>query len=352
MDLSRRRAFAAGGTLALLAAGCGAERSDPAARQPDPRLPPAAETAPSPEQTGTPAGRVVPIGPIAEGVVADPQTGLVAVGLRDPFRLALVDGASGEIRREVPLPGHLRHLQLQAPGGPVLVPAESANALLRVALPSGEVISRVGVGAFPHDATATPGGRIAVANEFGGTVSVVEGGRVVHTFGNAAQPGGVDAVGERVGMVDVREMSLTVYDIPNRQRVTELPAGEGTTHVVADPQGRFLVADTEGDAITIFGLDPQPRMLDRFPLPGSPYGISYDDTRDRLWVTLTAFNEVVGIDFPADLPVDAAGSRPRVAVRLPAIRQPNTVAVNPATGRVFVASPTEGALQLIDPSGQ
>ncbi len=339
--ITRRRALATGGALALLAAGCGTERSDPAAREPDPRLPPAAETANSPELTRPPSGEVFPVGPIAEGVVADPRTGLVAVGLREPFRLALVDGATGEVRREVPLPGHLRHLQLQAPGGPVLVPAESANALLRVALPSGEVVSQVGVGDFPHDATATPDGRIAVANEFGGTVSVVEGGRVVHTFGNAAQPGGVAPVGERVGMVDVRKNSLTVYDVPRRQRLVEMPAGEGTTHVVADPQGRFLVADTEGDAITVFGLDPEPRMLGRLPLPGSPYGISYDDARDRLWVTLTATNEVVGIDF--------SGDAPRVAVRIPTIRQPNTVAVNSATGRIFVASPTEGALQLVDP---
>ena len=79
----------------------------------------------------------------------------------------------------------------------------------------------------------------------------------------------------------------------------------------------------------------------RLPLPGSPYGISYDDARDRLWVTLTATNEVVGIDL--------GGEVPRVVERLPTIRQPNTVAVNPATGRLFVASPTGGALQLIDP---
>lgn len=341
MRMTRRRALAAGGTLALLAAGCADE---PGARRPDPqRLPPAAETANSPELTRPPAGRVVPVGPIAEGVVADPRTGLVAVGIRQPLRLVLVDGRTGRTLQEVRMPGSVRHLALQAPGGPVLVPAESANALLQVALPSGEVISRIGVGEFPHDATATPDGTIAVANEFGGTVSVVEGGRVVHTFGNAVQPGGVAAVGQRVGMIDVREMSLTVYDIPRRQRIAELPAGEGTTHVVADPQGRLLVADTEGDAITVFGLDPEPRRLGRFPLPGSPYGISYDNSRDRLWVTLTARNEVVGIDF--------AGQAPRVAVRLPTIRQPNTVAVNDATGRVYVASPT-GALQLLDPSEQ
>lgn len=112
--ITRRRALA-GGALALLAAGCGTERSDPAAREPDPRLPPAAETANSPELTRPPSGEVCPVGPIAEGVVADPRTGLVAVGLREPFRLALVDGATGEVRREVPLPGHLRHLQLVDP---------------------------------------------------------------------------------------------------------------------------------------------------------------------------------------------------------------------------------------------
>ena len=340
-EITRRRAFAAAGALAMLAAGCGAERSDPAAREPDPRLPPPAETADSPELTRPPSGQVIAVGAVAEGVVADPRTGLVAVGLRDPFRLALVDGANGEVRREVPMPGSLRHLQLQAPGGPVLVAAESSNELLQVALPSGEVISRVGVGKFPHDATATAGGSIVVANELGGTVSVVEGGRVVHTFGNAAQPGGVASVGERVGMVDVRKNSLTVYDIAGRQMLAELPAGEGTTHVVAGPQGRLLVADTEGDAIGVFGLDPEPRMLGRLPLPGSPYGISYDDVRDRLWVTLTATNEVVGIDF--------AAAQPRVAIRLPTIRQPNTVAVNSTTGRIYVASPARGELELIDP---
>nr|MDQ3990227.1 YncE family protein [Actinomycetota bacterium] len=74
-------------------AGCGSEPAGPP-REP---LPPAAEPAEAPEPTRAPAGRVVPVGPIAEGVVADPVTGLVAVGLRDPFRLALVDGRTGEV---------------------------------------------------------------------------------------------------------------------------------------------------------------------------------------------------------------------------------------------------------------
>jgi len=47
--------------------------------------------------------------------------------------------------------------------------------------------------------------------------------------------------------------------------------------------------------------------------------------------------------------LDLREDQPRVAARLPTIRQPNTVAVESATGRVFVASPAEGALQLVDP---
>ena len=315
----------------MLLVGCGS----------GPPSTPAAEPADAPEPGRPPTGQVVQVGPVAEGVVADPRTHLVAVGLRDPARLVLVDGRSGQLRGEVWVPGHVRHLQLQAPGGPVLVPAESADALLRVALPEGNIVSQVPVGDFPHDATATASGAVAVANEFGGTVSVVADDRVMHIFNDAAQPGGVAAVGERVGMVDVRENTLTVYDIPGRTRIAELPAGQGPTHVVADRRGRLFVVDSRGGVILVYSLDPEPRRLAQLALPGRPYGITYDSTGDRLWVTLTERNELVGLDLRED--------QPRVTTRLPTIRQPNTVAVDSATGRVFVASPAEGALQLIDP---
>lgn len=75
--------------------------------------------------------------------------------------------------------------------------------------------------------------------------------------------------------------------------------------------------------------------------PHSPYGITYDETRDRLWVTLTGRNQLVGFDF--------TGRTPREVARFPTVRQPRTVGVNPATGGVLVASRTDDLLQLIDP---
>ncbi|MGH3575508.1 MAG: YncE family protein, partial [Pseudonocardiaceae bacterium] len=255
---------------AAVIAGCGS--APPAAAPPATQLPPAAEPAPAPVPTAPPAGRTVPVGAAPEGVVVDPQTHIVAVGVRDPAALTLLDANTGAVLRRVPLPGTLRHLQLAAPGGPVLVPDESANQLLRVALPGGEIISHVVTGTVPHDATQAANGTVFVANELGHTVVAVRGDQVVHTFTDVTQPAGLAAVGDLVGLVDVRENTLTIYDAQRLARVAELPAGAGPTHVVADKRGHLAVTDTRGNAVLLYELSPTPRQIGRVELPGTPYG--------------------------------------------------------------------------------
>ena len=319
--------------LLLGLTGCG---GDPAAAPA--RATKAAEPADSPALTTAPAGTVLPLDPDVEGMVADPVTGLLAVAVRDPDRLLLVDGASGAVQREVPLPGHARHLQLAAPGGPVLVPAEDSNALVQVALPGGEATSTA-VGTYPHDAARVASGQVLVGDERGGTLSVVTDGQVTATLTDQRQPGGVAALGDVAGVVDVGAFTLSTYDVPAARRTAVTDAGEGPTHLVADAAGRFLVADTRGDAVLVFAADPL-RLASRYRLPGTPYGLAYDGTRQVLWVTLTASNEVVGLS--------TAGDRLREVDRFPSVRQPNTVAVDPGTGRVFVGSRATGELQLVD----
>lgn len=306
-----------------------------------PYPPEAAEPATSPEVEGTPPGQIVEVGNGPEGVAFDPQTGLVAVGTREPSELVLVDGVSGEVRERPRIPSAPRHLDVAEPGGPVLVPAEDANALVEVSLPDGD--TRVTeVGENPHD-VAFLDDRIYAGDEFSSTLSVLEEGRVVRQVPVDAQPGGVIALDDEVAIVSVRAYTLELFDLEeDLQAQGSQNAGLGPTHAVRDAEGRLYITDTRGDAVVVFETQPRLRFAGRLELPGSPYGIAIDREGGRVWVTLTARNEVVELNVAA---------QPEVLRRFPTVRQPNTLAVTPGGSRLFIASRTDGTLQLLDPGG-
>jgi DNA-binding beta-propeller fold protein YncE len=299
------------------------------------RLPPAPEPARSPPLEREPAGTVVPLGHKPEGLAFDPVTGLLAAGLTNPDRLAVVDGDTGRTVHRIPLPESPRHLGLAMPGGPVLVPAERGNAIVEVGLPRGPVRS-TGVGRFPHDA-ARARGRLFVGDELGHTMSVVADGRRIATLPAPHQPGGVAATADRshVGVVGVRERALEVFDARTLESEGRVSVGIGPTHIVGGG-ARFFLVDTRGGALLEVRLDPL-RVHRRTHLGGAPYGIALDAKRRRYWVTLTNRNQVAEL------------TDHRVLRRFPTVRQPNSVAVDPRSGRVFVASRTDGRLQFFDP---
>ena len=315
-----------------LHAGCGSAGRD--------ALPPAAEPASSPPPAAEPDGRLVPVGFKPEGIVADPRTGLVAIGLRTPDELALMDGADGTVERRVRLPAAPRHLALERAGGPVLVPAEDADELLRVGLPGGE-IGTVPTGREPHDAAAA-GDRVFVADEFAHTLTVLEDDRTVARLRVALQPGGVTPLdrGRTVAVVSVRERVVEVFDVATGERTGRAPAGVGPTHAVSDNGNYLFVTDTTGGALLVYHLRPRLELIRRYPLPGSPYGIAIDNRRQRMFVTQTALNQVTEL---------VVGGRPSLVRRYATPRQPNTVAVDEATGRVFVTGKVDGVVQLLDP---
>ena len=216
------------------------------------------------------------------------------------------------------------------------MPAERANALVEVFLPGGRTRTTP-VGEFPHDAASADGRRIFVGDELGDTLSVVEGGRRIERVPAPVQPGGVvtNTFGQ-VAVVGVSERALELFDAQNLKRLGKIAVGIGPTHVVVLDR-RLFVIDTRGDAVLEVRTRPKLRIHRRTALPGTPYGVAIDAVRRRLWVTLTETNEVVELT-----------SR-RVLRRFPTVRQPNTVAVDELTGRVFVPSRKDGTLQVIDP---
>ncbi len=274
-----------------------------------------------------------------EGIAADSRSGLAVVSVRNPAQLVLLDLDTGRVVRRIPIQGPARHLQLARPGGPVLVPEEPIDTLLELALPSGRS-SSIAVGAHPHDAAAA-GPFVVVSDEFGQSVSVLKGPRVVATVGGFVQPGGIAAVGPDVAVVDVRANSVTLIDVGARRVLGRLAAGQGPTHVVTGRGGEIYVLDTRGGAIFSYATRPALRLLARLSLPGGPYGVAIDPPRRRLWVTLTAKDELVELSVRAGAPT--------VLHTFPTGRQPNTLAVDLRTGRVLVADAGAGSVELIDP---
>jgi len=288
---------------------------------------------------------VVEVGNDPEGVTVDPSTGTVAVGLREPGALALLDGATGRVTDRVPLPGPPRHLALTRPGGPVIVPAEPANALVQVPVRGGEggepEVTRVG--RQPHDA-AEVGGRIFVGDERSDTVTVLaRDGSRVGRFPVARQPGGVSPAGRGgrfVAVVSVRDRVVELFDARTFRRIAEVNAGVGPTHVVSDGKDGLYVTDTAGDALLVFRVEPELTLIRRLWLPESPYGLAIDTRRERLFVTLTGTNRVIKLWTKG----------PRTVANIPSVRQPDTIAVDEETGRAFVTGRVEGVLQLLDPA--
>jgi len=330
----RVRRIATALTLTALAvlSGCG---EDPEKSN---GFPPAAEPADSPSLETQPAGELLEVGSGAEGLVVDGETGLAALGVREPASLELVDLDAFEIAETVPLNSHPRHLQLAQAGGPVLVPAEDSDELFQIELPSGSA-EAVGVGDFPHDATAL-GDRIFVGNEFGDTLSVIEGQEVVETVDAPVQPGSVVAIGDLIGVVAVAERVLTVFDPETLKTLGSISGGEGPTHIRAIGD-RAFVTDTEGDAILEFSISRSgPKLVGETPLEGTPYGIAVDPERRRLWITLTALNEVVEFEVGRDGIEELA--------RYPSVEQPNTIGIDPRDGSAVVSGATDvGMLQRI-----
>jgi DNA-binding beta-propeller fold protein YncE len=296
----------------------------------------AAEPAVAPTATSAPAGQSVAVGAAPEGIVYDPVTKLVAVTVRNPDRLVLLDGTTLKIEKEIRLAGHARHLQLAGPGGPVIVPEENANVLGLVALPGGAV-TELPTGKSPHDASAVTGGFVA-GDEFGGSITIARTGQPEQTVADLTQPGGVVDFGDTVAVVDVGNFTVSTYQVSDGKRIARAAAGAGPTHGIRTSDGRLIVADTRGNQLLNFTENPL-SQLGKQSVPGAPYGMASDPSTPRIWVTLTALNQVVGYD--------VHGADLTEVARLDTVEQPDTVAVDPGSHTLWITGTRAGLVQRL-----
>ncbi|MHA6799612.1 YncE family protein [Bounagaea algeriensis] len=245
--------------------------------------------------TNTNQQRTVPLGAPAANVTADDGTALVAVP--DRGEIAHIDIRSGH-----------RTDTTRVPGGPV-------------------------------DATRLDDGALAVAQRDAGSITIHGDGRP-RTAGQFDGPARLFAQGGEIQVLDRLTTSLTSVDPRTGDQGEALRAGQGATNGVADRYDRVLTVDTRKNELLAFDTN-ELILKQRYPLPGSPYGIAYDARRDLAWITLTDRNEV--------LAYDVAGGEPEPRHRFRTVAQPHTVAVDSRTGAAYVTSAGGAGVQVVKP---
>jgi hypothetical protein len=144
--------------------------------------------------------------------------------------------------------------------------------------------------------------------------------------------------GRAVAILDPRNRVLTVRD-HGGEEIGRAAAGAGPTRVVGGRGGLIYVLDTAGDGLLVYELRPRLHLTRRLPVLGRPYGIASDTVNQRLWITTTQTNRLMEL---------ADGARPHRLRSFPAVRQPDSVAVDPERRRVYVSGRADDVVQILD----
>jgi hypothetical protein len=297
----------------------------------------AATPANSPAPATAPAGTVLPLSQNATAIAVDAAQHTAVVAVDNPPGLRLYDLTSIDTPpKTLDLPGRVDNLSTT--GDTVLAPVRTANTLLRITLPTGAV-DKITLTGGPVAAN-TQGDQTLVALHDTKSVAVLTGDKTDRTITGLASADQALPVGDKAVVLDRLRTAVFDLDPASGTVGAGLRAGDGATNAVTDKYGRVLVTDSRGGELLVYKPDTLVE-LQRYPVPGAPYGITYDPARDLAWVTLTATNQVVGYDI--------AGGEPVERHRLTTVRQPNSVAADPNTGRVLVASADGGGVQVITP---
>ncbi|GLY66724.1 YncE family protein [Amycolatopsis taiwanensis] len=303
---------------------------------------PVAATAPvSPVPEASPAGTVLVPGNVT-AMASDPANRVLAVAADNAVSLYRLDDL-GATPVRVPVDGPVERLTVSQAerdlGSGLLASIPTRGEVVWIDLPGGQA-NALSVAGQPVDA-AGDGPDMLVAVRDRKAIDVLAGGNVVKTItGELYSADQIVQSGNQTVVLDRLRTAVFAVDVPDGKVREGLRAGDGATNAVADSYGRVLVTDTRGGALLAFSTAPL-LLRQLYPVPGGIYAIAYDNQRGLAWVTLTERNEVVGFD--------VRGGEPVEKYRFPTVRQPNSIAVDEQTSRVFVGSATGEGIQVIQP---
>ena len=94
------------------------------------------------------------------------------------------------------------------------------------------------------------------------------------------------------GIVRIQRSDSTIQNIdwPNDRAGGRLRAGQGVGQIAVGSNGVVLASDTEGGRIAVYTSDDVVRLHQYGVVDGTPWAVSWDDSRELAWVTTTDNN--------------------------------------------------------------
>jgi YVTN family beta-propeller protein len=235
------------------------------------------------------------------------------------------------------------------PAGTLVVLNKSDASASLIDLASGREAARLAVGSGPHEAAASPDGRLVVVGNYGGvlagnSLSVIDvaAAKVVDTLVLDAyqRPHGIRFLdGRRLLVTAEQQASVLIVDLAERRIERAIVTGQRVSHMVAAPAGgdRAFVANIGSGSLSVLDLRVG-QAIEHIATGQGAEGVDVSPDGREVWVSNRGADTLAVID-ARDL---------KTLATLPAAGFPIRVRFDPAGERAFVTVPRDDALLVFD----
>ena len=291
----------------------------------------------------------IPVGQQPHGLAVDAANDLVYVANHLGGSVSVIEGSTAQLNGALslgPVSGG-NGIALDPVTGLVYVANKHTNNLARVAATGGSAPSSSAVGAQPNGIAVDPAtGRAYVANFGSGTISLVdgEGQHDDHEVPAGGEPSFIvlDPERNRFYVTHHLDAAVGIYDMSSGALLKTLPTGGGPYGIALDARrGRLYTANRDGKSVTIIDVrtDSQAKYM---PLNCTPYQVAVNPASGHLFVVCADDQQlhVFDQDTTAWLAWAPLGRGAEEGI-----------AVDPATGRVYVSNSADDTVSVIRDSG-
>ncbi|MGA8222072.1 MAG: putative Ig domain-containing protein [Candidatus Acidiferrales bacterium] len=226
--------------------------------------------------------------------------------------------------------------------------ANSGSASLTVINAGTSAASTVSVGNNPSAVAVNPAtNQVYVANQADGTVTVVDGAtNNTSTVTVGSQPGALalNSVTNQVYVANFGDDTVTIIGAGNN--TSTVTTGSHPFAIAVDPAANEVYVANQGDN-TVTAIDGDTNNTSTVTVGSQPGAVAVNPVSNRIYVPNQGDGTVTVIEGAPD-PSVSGSSNNRRTTTLSAGNQPTAVAVNPATGEIYVANQTDNTITVID----